>query len=341
MKKDEYSDFAPLHKIVLNIYKDFRVFCEKNNLRFFAISGTTLGAVLWDGFIPWDDDMDIAMPVEDYLRFRKLSKRLPDYLEFSEYVWFGGKLHDKRTTFTNIHYAIKPDRYNGIFIDIVPLIALPNDEVEREEYIADLKKFQMSGILYDRYDVLFEISSKKELYRWRDKFFHTYTFGDTDYVMDFSDPRYTLSSSGFISPVMANFEDTKIPLSSNARADLSIQYGKYTKYPSKSSRRSIHQMLGILDLETPFSEYAQAYNALPDWVKSLFLSKHTGERLYLESIYSLQNQLTYMNAERALLQKRATEIDKEIGEIYSSTSYKLGNAVVRPFSRVKRLLTKR
>lgn len=284
------EDYSEIHKVVLDIYKTFKSLCEKNNLRYFAISGTTLGAVLWNGIIPWDDDMDIAMPAEDYKKFVNICRHsLPAHLAFSEFIWFGGKLHDRRTTFTNINYIHDPSRYTGIFIDIVPLIALPDDETERLSFINNLKEFQKFGLLFDRYKDSEYTPSK--LNQWRNSILSAYSFGTTKYVMDFSDPRYVLSASGFLKPLIMDFEDTSIPVSSNYQEDLTIQYGKYKKYPDKKTRRSIHESQSILDPHTPYDRIAREFKNLPKWAQSMFNKKNANEGFYLKNLYYTQDLL--------------------------------------------------
>ena len=64
-----------LQKEILKVFKEFQNVCMANNLRYFAIGGTCLGAVRNKGFIPWDDDLDVAMPFEDYEKFRSIANK--------------------------------------------------------------------------------------------------------------------------------------------------------------------------------------------------------------------------------------------------------------------------
>ena len=54
------------------ILKDFIKFCEKNNLTYYIYAGSMLGAIRHNGFIPWDDDLDVVMFRDDYERFKKV-----------------------------------------------------------------------------------------------------------------------------------------------------------------------------------------------------------------------------------------------------------------------------
>ena len=59
----------------LEILKEFIKICEENNLKYYVIGGTFLGAVRHNGFIPWDDDIDVALPRRDYERFIEIVKK--------------------------------------------------------------------------------------------------------------------------------------------------------------------------------------------------------------------------------------------------------------------------
>ena len=71
---EELSKIKELEKGIL---KDFIELCEENNLRYFGMGGTCLGAVRHGGYIPWDDDIDVGMPRKDYNRLLKRRKNIP------------------------------------------------------------------------------------------------------------------------------------------------------------------------------------------------------------------------------------------------------------------------
>ena len=114
--------------VELELLERFMEVCRKYNLQYFADSGTLLGAVRHNGFIPWDDDIDLAMPRKDFNRFRKIAKKefsTPYFVQhgFSDKGYFGGHIHIRNSNTTAILKTNWPHiKYNqGLFIDVFPL----------------------------------------------------------------------------------------------------------------------------------------------------------------------------------------------------------------------------
>lgn len=114
---------ADLQAKTLEILKAFHEFCENNDLKYCMIGGTLLGAVRHNGFIPWDDDIDIGMPRDDYERLLAISKNFPSPYEIAHtstdesFVYPFIKCYDTTTTLTE---ASKIPFTRGVWIDIFP-----------------------------------------------------------------------------------------------------------------------------------------------------------------------------------------------------------------------------
>ena len=154
-----------LQKRILEVFKKFQEICGQNNLQYYAIGGTCLGAIRHGGFIPWDDDLDVAMPLDDYNKFRGICKNNPS-LQYGLFDWEDKrhseitflKFYDKRTTFIESAIAEMPDRYIGVFMDIMPIVGLPDDNNVKE-------KFLRKCLWYGRFDraCRFEVKYKESL----------------------------------------------------------------------------------------------------------------------------------------------------------------------------------
>jgi lipopolysaccharide cholinephosphotransferase len=122
-----------------NIYTEFARICDAHGLRYFCAYGTALGAIRHKGFIPWDDDMDMGMPREDYEKFLQIAPaELGEHFELLEarrtpgYVLPFAKLTRSDTTFVE---ATDQDRtyHSGIFIDIFPFDLIWEDAAKRDK----------------------------------------------------------------------------------------------------------------------------------------------------------------------------------------------------------------
>lgn len=118
---------AKLHAYEQEMLDEIARICDKYALRYYLIAGTLLGAVRHQGFIPWDDDLDIAMPREDYLKFIEICKTelhanyyLQCYQTDNDWNRIFAKIRMNNTVFLEPGYG-HLSRNTGIFIDIFPL----------------------------------------------------------------------------------------------------------------------------------------------------------------------------------------------------------------------------
>lgn len=138
------------------MYEAVANICAKHDIRHYALGGTLLGAVRHQGFIPWDDDIDIAMPRPDYDRFVKFAKReLPSHLVAKTYLDERGDAHpmficiikDTRTKI-QLHHADKVQD-TAVWLDVFPLDAMPSNKIQRT-----LHKYRL---LYERMKIQFSM----------------------------------------------------------------------------------------------------------------------------------------------------------------------------------------
>lgn len=116
-----------LQKKEIELLKLLIEVCNKFNLTYYLVCGSALGAVKYSGFIPWDDDIDVALPRKDYEIFLDVAQKhlpswcfLQNYRTEFQFHLLGTKLRDSRTTYVE-KSCERLNINHGVFIDVFPL----------------------------------------------------------------------------------------------------------------------------------------------------------------------------------------------------------------------------
>ncbi len=152
----------------LEMLKEVDRICSLCNIRYNIIAGTLLGAVRHKGYIPWDDDADVAFLREEYEKFRDACEKeldksrfyFQDHRNTKGYRWGYGKLRRKGTKFLRKHQEHMPYE-QGIFIDIFPL-----DTVSDIKLVRTLQNFHCYCIRKMMWAPVGKIASKGKFFKW-------------------------------------------------------------------------------------------------------------------------------------------------------------------------------
>ena len=283
-EKGEYM--TEVQRIILDIFKSVDLICRNNHINYYAIGGTCLGALRHQGFIPWDDDLDIGVPIEqfDYL-IELLQKELPEYYSVrfidhnDQYGNMFVKVIDERTTcIEKLEYKY-PKAFKGVFVDIMPLSGMPDNKLARYIFC---KKINIYRVLNDirRFDIdAMDMDWKKKIYplvrffdrlipigffahRWY-RMLKRYPFNKckyTGYVWWFDVLRLVYRKEVFGTPTSYPFESVEMLCPQDADAMMRQQFGNYMELPPVEKRVPCH--VGTLDLNHSYHEYQKGELAL-------------------------------------------------------------------------------
>lgn len=174
-----------IQMVQLEMLQEVDRICKKCNIHYNIIAGTLLGAVRNGGYIPWDDDADVAMLRSEYEKFRQACKKeldtsrfvFQDHRNTKGYRWGYGKLRRKDTLFLREHQEHMP-YMQGIFIDIFPLDSVPDNYFLRS--VKNFECFCVRKLLWSRVGKVAEKNAfRRRLYALLDnipeeKIFHYY-----------------------------------------------------------------------------------------------------------------------------------------------------------------------
>lgn len=260
-------------QVLLELLTEFDRICRHHDIGYVLFAGSALGAVRHQGFIPWDDDLDVAMLRADYERFLQIA---PEELgekyflqgEFSHH-WpmFFSKLRKNGTACMERFVPRDPAMHQGIYIDIFPVDNLSDSAFGRKLQFAASKVVIAKGLSRRGYltdslakkvfmalCALVPMKPVRALARMDKKEntrqVHTFFGAASRYEKNIF-PR-----EWFQQRVLAGFEGEQFPVSACADAMLERIYGDYMTLPPEEERRcKVHGI--IVDPNRSYEEYLQ------------------------------------------------------------------------------------
>ena len=260
-----------LQKVELNILKDFIRVCDKLNINYCLMAGTLLGAIRHQGFIPWDDDIDVCMMRSDYEKFLKEGQKhlnknyfLQTYETDAEYPGCFAKIRDNNTTF--LEENVKNRNMNqGIFIDVFPL-----DEYHKynrikeklifyklynDKFIND--KSRLKRIITTLSNIIYKNTAKVDLCKTQEKLYlekQKHSEYVTNYCGAWGVKKETHHKKCFDKYNIVKFEGIDVKIPSGYDEILTNLYGDYMKLPPKEKQVS-HHYTDIIDTKKSYKEY--------------------------------------------------------------------------------------
>ncbi len=269
------SNMDLLHRVDIEIAKAVVALCERHGLTYYMLGGTMLGAIRHKGFIPWDDDIDLGMPREDYERFLELApEELPEYLKVvnyrndPSYMYYITRILDTETKVIEERIG-NDNKYTNASIDIFPIDGTPNNGLLRKIYYFRVMYHRalMSLCYKDSIDRKRKRSKKEKLLLWVmeripveklttpykqkckiDKLLRRQKIEGAKYIgniMGAYRTREIVPAEFYGEGAFYPFEDIQLRGMAQADEYLRWTYGDYMKLPPEGARKTHFKILEI------------------------------------------------------------------------------------------------
>ena len=266
----------------LEIYEILLNFCNKHNLKIFFCGGCLIGTLRNKGFIPWDDDIDVFMPRDDYEKLKELWPKennkdyelvIPskDNYTKNQFITF----NDNNTTFIK-SYETDLDMNHGIRIDILPLDGCPTSRFKRriQKMWALLYSLYITQLVPENHGKVVSLGGKILLYiipikklRWSivklaEKKMTKYRIKDSKYITELcAGPKYMQNEykkEWFDKVIYKEFEGKEMPIPIGYDSYLRMAFGDYMKLPPKEKQIPEHDVV-YCDLNNSYTKYKGKY----------------------------------------------------------------------------------
>ena len=263
-----------LHNKLLSIMISFHDFCVENEIKYYLLGGSALGARRHKGFIPWDDDIDIGIPRDDYDRLAQMDPScLPENLELRFYQntkdspFHFMKLIDKSTTLIEHQYK---GYIEGLYVDIFPLDGAANnslfEKIRRHNiwnthtllilhFLSETKSHFIKRIIQQ----FARLVPANVIHNSLEKQMTRYTFEDSQDIANYLGSwkeREIMPKSILGTPTLYDFEGVKFFGPQDIDSYLRHLYGDYMKLPPEEDRIFKHDYY-YLNLDLPYNVYQE------------------------------------------------------------------------------------
>ena len=260
MKESDDKTLDHIKEVELMILKDFIEICDNNNIEYYVIYGTQIGAIRHQGFIPWDDDVDVIMFREDYEKFLDVMANNPNekYTIFdsrfnSEYFFQFGRM-SLNDTYWAEYWDEQVSFKLGIHIDLFILDNLPDNKLKRKLFIQRCyylaRLYSISVLKFDNYSnivnlflnathsVLNTLNFTPDYFQNKlNKLFRKYESSSGRYVTDLTlMERVTFKRNDYKPPKKSKFEDIEVNIPNDDYNTLTPIYGDYMQLPPEEDR---------------------------------------------------------------------------------------------------------
>ena len=257
-----------MQQYLLDILTSIHSVCQAHGLRYYLIAGTMLGAVRHQGFVPWDDDADVAMPREDYDRLvAHANEWLPPHLELVSgvqnpyYPYAFARIQNKNTTYILrrcFNFA------GGLPVDVFPLDGMTRNHYRRYDVLIRLMYFAQRdpykhgrglGCLFIK--LCHRLFSQSWLHRRLDALQRQYSIEKTGLVADHDNKpcRGILPREVYGTPTPVSFCGHALMGVQNPDRYLRYCYGDYMTPPPQLPPQNFRH----LDLTKPYREYKKEH----------------------------------------------------------------------------------
>lgn len=240
-------------KIQLDMLVEIDAFCRSHNIKYILAFGTLLGAIRHKGYIPWDDDVDISMPLEDMIRFKKEFKSEKiiycDVDTIDDYEWTFPRLAHKQT----YNKCGLISKTYGINIDLYPMIEVSSSMKDNNIIINKLMNmFRLYCFLIKFRRRLIKLLPITKLVgfqyfvrKYRDLSFSLLSYKNGGAFHFDAGPLekfelHTLNFNPFDKLIEVEFEGYKFWAPANYHKYLTVRYGDYMTPPPEAQRHPYH-----------------------------------------------------------------------------------------------------